>query len=183
MFSKVLVANRGLIQANCVRAVQELGAKAITIYEAEDENSAGVRNSDESYELKVTSSTRAYNDIDQIVNLARTLKVDAVLSGYGFLAQNAEFTQKLRKYGIVTIAPELEGKINLAHKPIIKEQARKLGLHVLPGSVRCSDYKSVRKTAGAIGYPLLIKALHGYGGKGLRVVERFQELKSSYEYV
>ncbi len=108
MFSKVLIANRGLIQTNCVRAVQELGAKAIAIFEEEDRNSAGVRNADEVHKLTSTSSTRAYADIDQIVKLAVSLKVDAVLSGYGFLAQNAEFSKKLRRHGIVPIAPKLE---------------------------------------------------------------------------
>ena len=183
MFSKVLIANRGLIQANCVRAVQELGAKAITIYEADDRNNAGVRNSDEAYEIKPTSSGRAYSDIDQIVSLAQALEVDAVHSGYGFLSQNAEFSRKLRKLGIVPIAPELEGSRNLANKPLIKEEAVKLGLLALPGSKICADFKSVKKSADSIGYPLLIKAVHGYGGKGLRVVQRPQELNSIYEYI
>jgi acetyl/propionyl-CoA carboxylase alpha subunit len=183
MFSKVLVANRGLIQANCIRAVQELGAKAITIYEADDRNSAGVRNSDEAHEIKMASSGQAYSDIDQIVELAKRLKVDAVHSGYGFLAQNADFSRKLRKIGIVPIAPELEGNRNLADKPSIKQQAQELGLLALPGSNICRNYESVKDAAESIGYPLLIKAVHGYGGKGLRVVQNLQELKSTYEYV
>lgn len=182
MFSKVLVANRGLIQANCVRAIQELGAKAITVFEEGDKNNAGVRNADEAYELKATSH-RAYADIDQLVNLAVTHDVDAVVSGYGFLAQNAEFTRKLRQRGIVTIAPELEGKVNLSDRPAIKEQARELGFHVLPGSETCIDFQQVKEAARTVGYPLLVKAVHGYGGKGLRLVRRPQELKSSYEYV
>ncbi len=183
MFSKVLIANRGLILANCVRAVQELGGKAIAIYEAEDENSAGVRNADEAYEIQNTSSTRAYSDIDQIVHLAKTLKVDAVLSGYGFLSQHAEFIKKLQKFGITTIAPTLEGIHNLSDKPAIKKQAMKLGLYILPGSNACSDFSEIKKGAAAIGYPLLIKASHGYGGKGIRVVERASELRSAYEFI
>lgn len=183
MFSKVLIANRGLIQANCVRAVQELGGKAITIYEPEDINNAGVRNADEAYELKSTSLSRAYADIDQIVDLAVNLKVDAVHSGYGFLAQNAMFTQKLRERGIITIAPELEGAKNLANRPLIKEKARQLGLHVLPGSKKCHDFKYVEAAASELGFPLILKAVHSYAGKGLRVVQRPQELKSTYEYI
>ncbi|MBU2511879.1 ATP-grasp domain-containing protein [bacterium] len=183
MFSRVLIANRGLIQANCVRAVQELGAKAITIFEDEDRNSAGVRNADESYELKSTSSGRAYADIEQIVELAVTLGVDAVHSGYGFLAQNAEFTRQLRKHGITTMAPELEGAMSLANRPFVKERARRLGLKILPGSKKCSDYDSVQSAAKSIGYPLLVKATHGYGGKGLRVVQTEDELQSAYNFV
>ncbi|MCG8338917.1 MAG: ATP-grasp domain-containing protein [Proteobacteria bacterium] len=183
MFSKVLIANRGLIQANCVRAVQELGAKAITIFEDEDRNSAGVRNADESYELKSSVSSRAYADIDQIVELAASLKVDAVHSGYGFLAQNAEFTKKLRQKGIVTIAPELEGAMNLANRPFVKERARRLGLPILPGSTKCQDFNELKVAADDTGYPLLLKAVHGYGGKGLKVVFTPRELKAAYNYV
>ncbi|MBU2647242.1 ATP-grasp domain-containing protein [bacterium] len=183
MFSKVLIANRGLILANCVRAVQELGGKAIAIFEAEDENSAGVRNADEAYEIQNSSTTRAYADVDQIVNLAKSLKVDAVLSGYGFLSQHAGFIKKLQNIGITTIAPTLEGIHNLSDKPLIKKQAMKLGMYILPGSNNCSEYSEIKKEAAAIGYPLLIKATHGYGGKGLRVVEKPTELRSTYEYI
>lgn len=183
MFSKVLIANRGLILANCVRAVQELGGKAIAIYEKEDENSAGVRNADEAYEIQNTSSTRAYSDIDQIVVLAKSLKVDAVLSGYGFLSQHAEFINKLQKSGITTIAPTLEGINNLSDKPAIKKLAMKLGLYILPGSSACSDFSDLKKGVSGIGYPLLIKASHGYGGKGIRVVERASELRSAYDFI
>jgi acetyl/propionyl-CoA carboxylase alpha subunit len=183
MFSKVLIANRGLIQANCVRAVQELGAKAITVFEAEDRNSAGVRNADEAYELKSTSTARAYADIDQIVKLAASLKVDAVHSGYGFLAQNAEFTKKLKKHGIVTIAPELEGAMSLADRPFVKERARRLGLPILPGSATCQDFEQLQTAAETIGYPLLLKAVHSYGGRGLKVVPKPQELKAAYTYI
>lgn len=183
MFSKVLIANRGLIQANCVRAVQELGAKAITIYEQEDRNSAGVRNADEAYELTSNTSMRAYADIDQIVELAASLQVDAVHSGYGFLAQNAEFSRRLREKGIITIAPELEGAMSLADRPFVKERAERLGLPVLPGSVKCRDFDELQSAATSIGYPLLLKALHGYGGKGLKVVSKPNELKNAYDFV
>ncbi|MBT7716233.1 MAG: ATP-grasp domain-containing protein [Deltaproteobacteria bacterium] len=183
MFSKVLIANRGLILANCVRAVQELGGKAVAIYETEDENNAGVRNADEAYEIQNSSATRAYADVDQIVKLAKKLKVDAVLSGYGFLSQNAEFIKKLQKIGITTIAPTLEGIHNLSDKPLIRKLAMKLGLYILPGSSNCLDYTEIKKEANTIGYPLMIKATHGYGGKGIRVVERASELRSTYEFI
>lgn len=183
MFSKVLIANRGLILTNCVRAVQELGGKAIAIYETEDENNAGVRNADEAYEIQNSSATRAYADVDQIVKLAKSLKVDAVLSGYGFLSQNADFINKLQKIGITTIAPTLEGIHNLSDKPLIKKLAMKLGLYILPGSKNCSDYAEIKKEVASVGYPLLIKATQGYGGKALRVVEKEAELRSTYEFI
>jgi len=183
MFSKVLIANRGLILANCVRAVQELGGKAIAIYEKEDENSAGVRNADEAYEIQNTSSSRAYADIEQIVSLAKSLKVDAVLSGYGFLSQHAEFIRRIQSAGITTIAPTLEGINSLSDKPAIKKLAMKLGFYILPGSKAFSEFSSIQKGAVEIGYPLLMKATHGYGGKGIRVVERASELRAGYDFV
>ncbi|MFO7726399.1 MAG: biotin carboxylase N-terminal domain-containing protein, partial [Oceanipulchritudo sp.] len=110
MFERVLIANRGLIQANGVRAVKELGATAVTFFEEEDRDSAGVRNADEAYELKQSDrQVRPYLDIAQIVALARELKIDAVHPGYGFLAQNEAFARELEEQGIVLIAPRARG--------------------------------------------------------------------------
>jgi acetyl/propionyl-CoA carboxylase alpha subunit len=182
MFKKVLIANRGLIQANVVRAVKELGAEAITIYSSEDSESTGVRNSDRAFEIE-TTPTRAYLDINQIVELARVLQVDAVHPGYGFLAQNAEFISRLREAGITTIAPETKGALNLSDKASIKKHAEKAGLQVLPGSANCDNFNDLKTAATKIGYPLVIKAAYGFGGKGMRIVYDDKELQSSYDHV
>jgi acetyl/propionyl-CoA carboxylase alpha subunit len=183
MFSKILVANRGLIQANCIRAIQELGAKAITVYEAEDRHNAGVRNADEAHEIKAAVSGHAYNDIHQIVQIAVARKADAVFSGYGYLAQNAEFLKKLKKKGIFNIGPDMESPSGLGDKQAVKQLAQKLGLAVIPGSDRFTSYKGLSSAAETLGFPLLVKATNSYGGKGLRVVEKPTELNAAFEYV
>ena len=183
MFSSVLIANRGLIQANCVRAVKELGARALTVYAPNDKNSAGVRNADEAYELKVKSSGIPYLDIDQIVDLAVALKVDAVHPGYGFLAQNGLFKQKLKDKGIQLIAPEHSYEYDFADKPQIRAFAQKLGLPILSGSATSSDIEELKATAVNIGYPVVMKATEGYGGIGLRVIEREAEMEPNYRNI
>ena len=183
MFSSVLIANRGLIQANCVRAVKELGCKAITIYAPNDRSSAGVRNADEAYELKVKASGIPYLDIDQIVELAVEKKVDAVHPGYGFLAQNKEFKRRLNDQGIQLISPDHKPANDLADKPATRNFAQKLGLPVLPGTSSFSHIDELKMAAENIGYPLVMKATEGYGGIGLRVIERASELEAAYKSI
>jgi len=183
MFSRILIANRGLIQANCVRAVKELGARAIAVYAPNDKNSAGVRNADEAHELTVKASGIPYLDIEQIVDLAVRLEVDAVHPGYGFLAQNADFKAKLDDHHIKLIAPNHLKEYDLADKPQIRSFSQALGLPILPGTDTCKDLESLKKSAEKIGYPLVMKATEGYGGIGLRVVERESELEPNYRNV
>ena len=183
MFSKVLIVNRGLIQANCVRAAKELGCQAITVYAPNDKNSSGVRNADEAWELEPKSSGIPYLDIEQIVDLAAKLKVDAVHPGYGFLSQNADFKNRLNEKGIKLIsADNIEG-YDLANKPQIREFARKMGIPILPGSETCGSVESLAEAAKSVGYPLVMKATEGYGGIGIRVIEREGELEASYHNV
>lgn len=184
MFKRVLIANRGLIQANCVRAVKELGATAIAVFEEADRDSAGVRNADEAYELKVRNARlRPYLDIAQIVELAETLKVDAVHPGYGFLAQNAEFGQALAERDIQLIAPRSQGRLSLSNKHEVKAAARKAGLPVLRGTALIADREQLLAAAAQIGYPLVMKAAHGYGGLGMRLIRDERRLVSSYEQI
>lgn len=183
MFSNVLIANRGLIQANCVRAVKELGCRAITVYDANDRQSAGVRNADEAHELKAGNSRIPYQDIDQLVDLAVKLKVDAVHPGYGFLAQNAQFRDRLREKGIALICPTHSADIHLEDKPKIRNLAQSLGLPVLPGSDTLTDVTALKAAAQKIGYPVVMKATEGYGGIGIRVIERESEIEPNFRNI
>ncbi len=179
MFSSVLIANRGLIQANCVRAVKELGCRAITVYAPNDRQNAGVRNADEAHELEARSGI-PYQDIDQLVELAEKLKVDAVHPGYGFLAQNTIFRQRLKEKGISMISPDHRGDIHIEDKPQIRSFAKSLGLPILPGTETLTDVDELKKAAAKIGYPVVMKATEGYGGLGLRVVDRESEIEPNY---
>ena len=184
MFKRVLVANRGLIQANCVRAIKELGATAVTVYEGGDRDSAGVRNADEAYELKVTDpGIRPYLDLQQIVQLAENLNVDAVHPGYGFLSQNGKFARELERRGIKLIAPRIEGRFNLSNKHEVKEAAKRTGLPVLQGSEVFSDRERLEPAARAMEFPLVMKAAHGYGGIGMKVIKDMRMLESAFENV
>ena len=184
MFKRVLIANRGLIQANCVRAVKELGAAAITVFDDEDRDSAGVRNADEAYRLEVRDPRiRPYLDLEQIVELAERLEVDAVHPGYGFLAQNAKFARELEKRGIAIIAPSARGTLNLSDKALVKEAAQAAGLPVLKGSPAFSDSTRLMEYAGRLNYPLIMKAVHGFGGIGMRVVRDASRLEAAFESI
>ena len=182
MFSSVLIANRGLIQANCVRAVKELGCRAITVYAPNDRQNAGVRNADEAHELEPRMGI-PYQDIDQLVELAERLKVDAVHPGYGFLAQNALFRQRLKATGIQMICPETREDIHVEDKPQIREVAKQLGLPILPGTATLTDVEELKQAAQKIGYPLVMKATEGYGGIGIRVINRESEIEPNYRNI
>jgi acetyl/propionyl-CoA carboxylase alpha subunit len=180
MFSRVLIANRGLIQANCVRAVKELGAEAVTVYAADDRDSVGVRTADRSILLEGSSAARPYADIDQIVHLAKDLGVDAVHPGYGFLGQNTEFIRRLEAEGITPIAPRCDPAFQLTDKPAIRAEAEAAGLAVLPGTGPQPAPEALRAAAEAAGYPLMVKPCHGFGGHGLHVVRRPADLDSAF---
>lgn len=181
MFERVLIANRGLIQANCVRAVKELGATAITIFDDEDRDSAGVRNADEAYRLEIRDArTRPYLDIDQIVELADRQQVDAVHPGYGFLAQNARFARELEKRGIAIIAPSARGTLSLSNKWTVKEAARSAGLPVLRGTEAFSDGAHLMEASRDLTFPLMMKAVHGFGGIGVRTISDPGRLESVF---
>lgn len=183
MYQSILVANRGLIQENCVRAIRELGGKAITVYDQQDKETQGVRIADEAYELKPESNVSVYFDVDQIVSLAKELNVDAVHPGYGFLAKNAEFAERLDEYGIAFIGQKHDGAIDPTNKRQVKEAAQELNIPLLPGSGACNSLEEVKEEAGKLGYPLIIKASFGYGGNGLVVVKAESELEAAYRKV
>lgn len=184
MFERILIANRGLIQANCVRAVKQLGARALTLFEEDDRDSAGVRNADEAYCLEQRDpEVRPYLDLEQIVGLAEKLKVDAAHPGYGFLAQNTRFARELEKRGIHLIAPRARGSVNFSNKAAVKEAARQCGLPVLDGSAAVSEVGPLREAAGRLRFPLLVKPAHGYGGIGLRRIRDAGQLEASLEAV
>lgn len=184
MFKRVLVSNRGLIQANCVRAIKELGATAIAVYDGDERDSAGVRNADEAYELKASDPRiRPYLDLNQIVQLAEKLKVDAVHPGYGFLAQSGKFASELEKRDIKMIAPRAEGRFNLSNKYEVKQAAQRSGLPVLGGSDIFSDRERLLPAARSLELPLVMKAVHGYGGIGMKVIHDKQDLEQEFDQI
>jgi len=182
MFQRVLVANRGLIAANCVRAIKELGATAIVVYEEGDRDSAGVRNADEAYLLRQSDpNVRPYLDINQLIDIAQARQIDAVHPGYGFLAQSAEFASRLAEAGITFLGTT--GAVDLACKPEVLAQAGRLGIRTLSHSERLHAHPEAKKAAAKLGYPLVVKPAYGFGGVGVRIVRSDSELEQACEHI
>lgn len=181
MFSKVLVANRGTIRAKCVQTVKELGCTAAVFYTPQDNMSHGVRMADESYEITVNDPTRAYYDVDRIIELAARIDADAVHPGYGFLAENLEFVRGLAERGVKFIGPDEESLARLTKKPDMKILAAKAGMNIIPGSGQCTDFATLQAEARNLGYPLVLKPIASSGGAGMMVVTRESELKTAYD--
>jgi len=175
MFKKVLIANRGLVAANCVRAVRELGAKSAIVYETSDLGSAAVRAADEALEITSANGSTAYLDVGSVVEAAVRCGADAVHPGYGFLAKSQDLAQRLKERGITLIASQTH--------PRAKELAQKQGLGILPGTAVLRAWSEVESSVASIGFPLAIKAQASYGGWGARIVNDASELKPAYEHV
>lgn len=175
MFKKVLVANRGLVAANCVRAVRELGAKAAVVYESQDLGSAAVRAADEAIEIRSANGSTAYLDVGAIVDAAVRVGADAVHPGYGFLEKSPELALQLKERGIVFISSP-----NYLRA---KEIAQKSGMGVLPGSSVLRSWSDAETVVASIGFPLTLKAIAGYGGWAGRVVNEKAELKPAWDHV
>lgn len=179
---RVLVANRGEIAIRVLRACNELGIHTIAVYAKEDALSLHRNRADEAYLIgKDKSAIDAYLDIDDILRVAREQKADAIHPGYGFLAENAEFARRCEEEGIIFIGPRPEHLEMFGDKINARRQAEKAGIHMIPGSdgaVASAD--EVREFAARYGFPIIIKAVHGGGGRGMRVVERDDEIEEAF---
>jgi len=175
MFKKVLVANRGLVAANCVRAIRELGAKSAIVYETSDLGSAAVRAADEALEISSPNGSTAYLDVGAVVEAAVRCGADAVHPGYGFLAKSPDLAQRLKERGISIITSPAQTRA--------KELAQKAGLGVLPGSAVLRGWSEAEAAVTGIGFPLVIKAIAGYGGWGARIVNDASEFKPAWDHV
>ena len=166
-FQKVLIANRGEIALRVIRTLKEMGIKSVAIYSEADRNSLHVRMADESVCIGAAPSSLSYLNIDAVVTAAKITGADAVHPGYGFLSENADFADAVSKAGITFIGPTAKSISMLGVKSTAREIAIKGGVAITPGSdgVVGKDYKQV---ARKIGYPIMIKAALGGGGKGMR---------------
>lgn len=166
-FQKVLIANRGEIALRVIRTLKEMGIKSVAIYSEADRNSLHVRMADESVCIGAAPSSFSYLNIDAVVTAAKITGADAVHPGYGFLSENADFADAVSKAGITFIGPTAKSISMLGVKSTAREIAIKGGVAITPGSdgVVGKDYKQV---ARKIGYPIMIKAALGGGGKGMR---------------
>jgi acetyl-CoA carboxylase biotin carboxylase subunit len=178
--SKVLIANRGEIALRIVRACAEVGIESVAVFSEADRTSLHVRAADEAYPIGPPSSSESYLRIDKLLDVAHKSGADAVHPGYGFLAENADFAQAVIDAGLTWIGPSPDSMRILGDKLAARRAAQAAGVPVVPGSdVSVDNLPQALKAAESIGYPILIKASAGGGGKGMRVVRSDDELEGA----
>ena len=181
MFKKILVANRGEIAMRVIRACRELNIATVAIYAECDATAIYVKKANEAY-LVGPGPVQGFLDARQIVNLAKRVGADAIHPGYGFLAENAEFAQLCQDANITFIGPSPRALELLGDKVKARELAKQVGVPVVPGTDGpVNDYEEGLKFCHSIGYPVMVKASAGGGGRGLRVVRSDKELKEAVE--
>ncbi|PAY15968.1 acetyl-CoA carboxylase biotin carboxylase subunit [Rhodopirellula sp. SM50] len=180
MFQKVLIANRGEIAVRIIRACREMGIKSVAVYSTADADSMHVQLADEAYCVGGPKSSESYLKIDQIIAAAEVSNVDAIHPGYGFLAENAHFNEVCRESGFEFIGPSPSAMEKLGDKNTARSMAIASDVPVVPGSDGLiEDDKAAIATANQIGFPVLIKATAGGGGKGMRVAENAEALEKA----
>jgi len=182
LFGKVLIANRGEIAVRVIRACKESGIKTVAVYSKPDASSLHVQMADEAVCIGEASARLSYLNIPNIISAAKNSNADAVHPGYGFLAENAYFADLCGTYDIKFIGPKAEVIQLMGDKIRAREIAEKAGVPLVPGSEgNVTSYKQAIKIAGEIGYPLMIKAAAGGGGKGMRLAQNETELKNALD--
>jgi acetyl-CoA carboxylase biotin carboxylase subunit len=180
MFRKVLVANRGEIAVRIIRALREFGISSVAVYSDADRASLAVRMAAEAVHLGPAPSSESYLRIDKIIEAALRCKADAIHPGYGFLSENADFAQACADAGIVFIGPPASAIRKMGSKTAARQVAIAAGAPVVPGTEQpLREIEEARRIARELGYPVLLKAAAGGGGKGMRRVDREQDLESS----
>jgi len=182
MFKKILIANRGEIALRVIRTCKEMGIKTVAVYSTADRDSLHVRFADEAVCIGPAASSASYLNIPNIMAAVEITNADAIHPGYGFLAENAKFAEICAQYNVKFIGPTPTQIMKMGDKITAKETMIKAGVPVVPGSdglIR--DVKVAKKTAVEIGYPVMLKATAGGGGKGMRVVYTEEELEGALE--
>ncbi len=171
MLSRILIANRGEIALRIIRACRELGVETVAVYSEADRDASYVRLADEAVCIGPPECSQSYLNIPRIISAAEITNVDAIHPGYGFLAENANFAEICRDCGIAFVGPSVEAMRLLGDKVEARKLAQKANVRVVPGSEGViQDEKEALKLASKIGYPVIIKAVAGGGGRGMRVV-------------
>lgn len=179
---KILVANRGEIALRIMRTAREMGIESVAIYSEADRNAPHVRYANEAYSIGPPPSSESYLNMEKIMGAAKKSGADAIHPGYGFLSENSAFAKKCEKEGFIFIGPSAESMAIMGNKLSAKAAVAKYDVPLVPGIANSIiDGREAKDVAGKIGYPILIKASAGGGGKGMRVVERKEEFDEQLE--
>ncbi len=182
MFSKVLVANRGEVALRVMRAAKELGVATVAVYSTEDADTYPVRYADEAVCIGPAQAAKSYLVMANIIEAAKATGAEAIHPGYGFLAENADFARACAEEGLAFIGPAAECIERMGDKSSARETMKGCGVPTVPGSDGCLDtVEEARAFADEVGYPVLIKATAGGGGKGMREVHAPEELEAQYK--
>lgn len=181
MFTKLLIANRGEVAVRIIRACKEMGIRTVAVYSKADAESIHVALADEAVCIGEAAAKDSYLNQDRILSAAIATKSQAIHPGYGFLAENAEFASRCRKYGIAFVGPS--GKIiaDMGDKDAARRRMQQSGVPVIPGSSILKNLSDARAAAEKIGYPVMLKASAGGGGKGIRLVRAESELEQAFQ--
>ncbi len=182
MIKKVLIANRGEIALRVIRACKELGLSTVAVYSTIDENSLAVTFADEAVCIGAPQSAQSYLKASQIISAAEVTNADAIHPGYGFFSENANFAKMCIDNNITFLGPRPEIINSMGNKAQARKTMQKVGVPVIPGSDGVvSDYEKLKSLANDIGYPVLLKASSGGGGRGMRIVNNINELQKAYD--
>src|SRR6201998_990905 len=182
MFKKILIANRGEIAVRVIRACHEMGIAAVAVYSDVDRASLHVRKADEAYPIGPAAARESYLNIHKILDVAERSGADAVHPGYGFLSENAKFARACAEAGVKFIGPTAAAMDAMGSKTRARQAMERAGVPFVPGTSRgLESFEQAEQVAGRIGYPVMLKAAAGGGGKGMRLVHAPEELKSALE--
>ncbi|KAB7708807.1 acetyl-CoA carboxylase biotin carboxylase subunit [Bacillus aerolatus] len=178
MINKLLIANRGEIAVRIIRACKELDVETVAVYSEADKEALHVQLADEAYCIGPTASKDSYLNFTNIVSVAKLTNCDAIHPGYGFLAENADFAELCRECNIIFVGPSPEAITQMGTKDVARDTMEKAGVPIVPGSAGIiQSIEEGLSVAAGIGYPVIIKATAGGGGKGIRVARTEQELE------
>ncbi|CAN5669025.1 acetyl-CoA carboxylase biotin carboxylase subunit [soil metagenome] len=181
MFEKILVANRGEIALRVIRACQEMGIPSVAVYSDADETALHVRHADEAVNIGPPPATKSYLNIEAIIGAAKETGADAVHPGYGFLSENSAFAAACEDAGLTFIGPSSGAIEKIGDKSAARRLAREAEVPVVPGSEQAASADEAVEAVEEIGYPVMVKASAGGGGRGIRVAEDEEELRKAVQ--
>ena len=183
MFKKILIANRGEIAIRIIRACNEMGIKTVAVYSKADKNSLHVKFADEAICIGEGPAVESYLNIPRIIAAGEITNADAIHPGYGFLAENAKFSKICKENGFTFIGPDAEIIDLMGDKVNARNAAKDAGVPIIPGSNTLSSVEEFLEIAEQIGYPVMLKAVAGGGGKGMRVIKNTNEAEKGFNII
>ncbi len=181
MFKRILIANRGEIAVRIIRACREMGIESVAVFSDVDRRALHVRKSDYAYPIGPATASESYLNVQKILDVARRSGAEAIHPGYGFLSENANFARACREAGVKFIGPTAESMDMMGSKTRARQNMKKAGVPFVPGSERGLEFDGIARMAEQIGYPVMLKAAAGGGGKGMRMVSSPADLRSAYD--